>query len=485
MYKSLQLLLFLTALIQITFAQTRKEKLEFHKFSPEKILHTIDDVTRELASAHPGFYRYTPKVSFAKFIDSVKATVTDSLTELEVFRKFKPIISRIGCLHTGITLSPKFEDYLNQQPNLFPFQLYFIENKAYVLNNYSSDKSIVSGDEIVGVNGQSMEVIIKKLLPRIPSDGYNLTMKYRALYYSFPVWYRNQIEVAGNFEILIQRGVLKTRHQIQAARFNELATKEGFLIEPVVPKQLAFRIENNTGFLTIHSFSNSAIKRGKQEFKPFIDQAFVELKQKNIQHLVVDLRDNTGGSDSYAAYFASYFFNKSFRYWDRIEVTQKIAKDVKGIYKLFYKAPVKKDSLWLWQKGKNAGEFDFYEAQAPAKNNFSGKTYILINGFCMSSCADFTAILSYNKRAVFIGQETGGGYQGNNSGIMPEVKVPPFNFVLTIPLLKYVNAVDATLNEGKGTIPDYPVIPTVDEIVRKQDREMQLAIELIANEGSK
>jgi len=44
----------------------------------------------------------------------------------------------------------------------------------------------------------------------------------------------------------------------------------------------------------------------------------------------------------------------------------------------------------------------------------------------MSSCADVVAILSYNKKALFIGDETGGGYQGNNSGMTPETKVQPF-----------------------------------------------------------
>jgi hypothetical protein len=37
----------------------------------------------------------------------------------------------------------------------------------------------------------------------------------------------------------------------------------------------------------------------------------------------------------------------------------------------------------------------------------------------MSLCADVAAILSFNKKAICIGQQTGGGYQGNNSGLMP------------------------------------------------------------------
>jgi hypothetical protein len=123
---------------------------------------------------------------------------------------------------------------------------------------------------------------------------------------------------------------------------------------------LEFRIENNIGFLTIHSFAQTEIKKAKQNFKEFIDRAFTEMKINKIQSLVVDLRDNTGGSDPYAAYFTSYFFDKPFRYWDRIEVTDAIAREIKGItLKLFYRKPIQKDSVWLWQRAKHVRDFDF------------------------------------------------------------------------------------------------------------------------------
>ena len=72
----------------------------------------------------------------------------------------------------------------------------------------------------------------------------------------------------------------------------------------------------------------------------------------------------------------------------------------------------------------------------------------------LSSCADVIAILAHNKKAKVVGQESGGGYQGNTSGIMPKTKIPT-GLELTVPLLKYTNAVDPMVNIGRGTIPDY------------------------------
>ena len=97
----------------------------------------------------------------------------------------------------------------------------------------------------------------------------------------------------------------------------------------------------------------------------------------------------------------------------------------------------------------------------------------------MSSCADVAAILSYNKRAIFIGQETGGGYQGNTSGMIPSSKVQPFDFTLTVPLQKYFNAVDTSKNIGRGTMPDYAVNITINDILKGSDKELQTTIDLI------
>jgi len=266
--------------------------------------------------------------------------------------------------------------------------------------------------------------------------------------------------------------------ELTGEKYNRLIS-DGFLKEPERPKQLEFRIDGQTAVLTINTFAKTNIEKGGQHFRPFIENVFSELERNHIQQFIVDLRDNTGGSDPNAVFFTSYFFDKPFRYWDRIEVTEAIAKQIKGPkLKAFYRVPVQKDSIWLWQKGRFTNEFDFYTEQSPAKRPWRGKTYILINGFCMSSCADVIAVLSYNKKAILIGEETGGAYEGNNSGMIPETSVDPFHFTLTVPLQKFYNAVDLSNRQGSGVLPDYPVNPDIKDIIGGEDLYMRKVMEL-------
>ena len=464
-------------------ARAQAPNFAHRNFPADTVKRVIEDVTRELSLKQPGFYRYTSRTEFRRYIDSVQLTIRDSLTELQAYAKLKPIISKIHCLHTGLSLPPAYKAYLNQQPNLLPFQVYFADRKAYIIRNFSATKELQPGDEVISINGQSIEQIVSVLLPLIPADGYNLTMKFRALYYQFPTWYRT-LDPADHFTLVTRRGKITRSDQINGAKYADLAG-DGFLEEPARPHQLEFRIENGIGFLTIHSFAETSIKKADQNFRKFIDKTFADLRAKDIQNLVVDLRDNTGGTDHYAGYFTRYFFDQPFRYWDRIEVTEAVASEIKGLaLTAFYRKPVLQDSTWRWQKSRLTAEFDFYETQQPAKNPYRGRVYVLINGFCMSSCADVAAILSSNKKAVFIGEETGGGYQGNNSGMIPETRVAPFDFVLSVPLQKYFNHVTPPPTPGRGTIPDYPVVPTLADLLVGHDRTMTTTLNLIKSRAN-
>src|SRR5688572_31133437 len=65
-------------------------------------------------------------------------------------------------------------------------------------------------------------------------------------------------------------------------------------------KQLNFKVPNDVGVLTIHSFAKSVIKRNGQNFKKFIKRTFKDLEATRTMNLVVDLRYNTGGTDGNA-----------------------------------------------------------------------------------------------------------------------------------------------------------------------------------------
>ncbi len=81
-----------------------------NKYSPDSLRQWTNSVMKGVSEKHPGFYRYTSKDRFDNLIDSTVLTIKDSLTELEYYRKIKPLFAQIGCLHTGISLSKEYQN---------------------------------------------------------------------------------------------------------------------------------------------------------------------------------------------------------------------------------------------------------------------------------------------------------------------------------------------------------------------------------------
>jgi hypothetical protein len=467
--------LFVLLAVQL-HAQKKEEFDPDRKFHPDSLKQWTKDVMDELRKKQPGFYRYTSKQRFDFLIDSTCNTIHDSLTELEFYRKLKPLIAQIGCLHTGVTLSAEYQEYLAKTSTLFPFEIFIdTDKKVFVTKNHSGEPAPVKG-ELLSINGSPIGDIVKKLLAAIPSDGYNETEKILLLNHRFTFWYQTMIEATDRFNVAIRTSDGVTNYQLKGVSKELFPSLES--LESNYEKTLEFEIHDKIGILKVHSFAKTDIKSRGQNFKKFMKRSFKQLKEEDVKDLIIDLRYNTGGSDPNAVLLSSYLFDAPYRYWDRIEVTEDLAREVKGLAKIIYGKPVRKDSTYIWKKSKFTREFDFYEMQYPSKNNFKGNVYLLTNGLCMSSCGDFTAIVSHNRKATVIGQETGGGYQGNTSGIMPTTKIPT-GLVITVPLQKYTNSVDLDRNFGHGTIPDHVAAPGLNDWIEKKDVEMEYAMKLI------
>jgi hypothetical protein len=135
-------------------------------------------------------------------------------------------------------------------------------------------------------------------------------------------------------------------------------------------------------------------------------------------------------------------------------------------------------------KANAAGTFDVIRhpnvgKQKPMLPTYAGKIYVLINGGCFSTASECISMIHSNADAVFIGEESGGGYYGNNSGMVPEMTLPNTKIRIAIPLMKYVMAVKDYQFKDHGLFPNYEVIPKIADKINGNDPELELAKKLI------
>jgi len=151
------------------------------KYTTEQLQEDFTLLRTALEEAHAGIYFYTPKEKMDSLFDHLIAGLDHPITELEYYGYLAPLIAEINDGHTGMMFSKDYEKYLQNQPILMPFKLLFIDGKTFLFRNYSEYGDVELGGEVVSINGHSMSEILEKMLAVQPSDGHNVTSKFRRL----------------------------------------------------------------------------------------------------------------------------------------------------------------------------------------------------------------------------------------------------------------------------------------------------------------
>src|SRR5690606_18381478 len=73
-------------------------------------------------------------------------------------------------------------------------------------------------------------------------------------------------------------------------------------------------INGKTGLLNVNTFAMGGPKsEGHKKYASFLDSVFVDLKNRNIENLIVDVRQNGGGNDPNDLLLYSYLTKRNFR----------------------------------------------------------------------------------------------------------------------------------------------------------------------------
>ncbi|ULQ51749.1 S41 family peptidase [Flavihumibacter fluvii] len=429
--------------------KTELNTVSLNYIEPELLKQDFTFFREELERKHAGLYRYKSKALLDKLFDSCFAALNRPMPQLEFAKSIMFVISSIEDGHTASNLPRLLMNYYGENEKMFPVHVFFINKKAYVL--CSRIKELPAETEILSIDNKPISQIKKELFQYLPSDGKIETKKNQTLNNGAFTFLYNWIFGNKNSFIVkykTKQGEIKTTN-IHAEYVKDFECDNGNDLNIKKDLQLDFPNEN-TALLTIKTFDDNRLA-GKQDFRDFLATSFKEIISKRISNLIIDLRGNAGGADKYGALLYSYLTYKPFKYFYSIESTTS-------------KISLKEDSL--------------LGIQQPQNNSFNGKVLFLINGLCFSTTADFCSIAKSNNRGKFIGEETGGGYYGNTSGQTTTTELPNSKISIKIPKFKYLNDVVKAKDNDRGIIPNYTILPTIDEVMLHKDVQLNFALKL-------
>lgn len=450
------------------------------KYSPQQFTEDFDYLVSAFQKAHPSVYWQTDSLKFKETIELLRVYIasTDSLTELEFFRRAALINELVRCSHSYVWPSVGFEKWWEENALLIPFNLIEAKGKYYILQNYSNNPQFKFGTEILAIDDKPIQEIINEIWPYIPVDRNNMSRKNHALKTGFYSYYSFLIKVSSTqYKVLCaQKGEIKTLN-LKGISKKQLDERRNLLKKPVLPLSFKTIDSLDAALLTITTFRKDLFESAGLDFKTALDSVFTILKEKNISSLIIDLRDNTGGNSEYGAVLLEHIASKPFEYCKNLVLTSDtlipgITYDIAETFPGFPAGIELEDSRYLWKNHPALG------IRQPTKNAFSGNVFFIINGKGMSTTSEVATVARENKMGVFIGEEVGGTYKGNTSGVMGTVTLPHTKLTATIAMVKYELAVTGD-NAGHGVIPEYLVEKNLLDYIIGYDVELNTAINLI------
>lgn len=243
--------------------------------------------------------------------------------------------------------------------------------------------------------------------------------------------------------------------------------------------------------LKIGSFDHKSFRR----YSRFLKRSFKALKKKDVEHLAIDLQDNTGGRANRVEELFTYLidaapiviptnivakqseasaarFKREFNGWSRfwLRLLTSPESEVRK-YAAIADLPVGSIDTVYFEQGRDAKRKFF----------FDGNTSLMINGLSGSASSNFAAMFRTYQLGTVIGEPCLGPLSGTWGNPVP-VRLKNTKLPLYIASIRF-NLSNSFVHDPAPVQPDIPVVESVQSIADGRDRYMEVLREVVYGQG--
>ncbi|MDY3316792.1 S41 family peptidase [Riemerella anatipestifer] len=496
----------------------------------EKLIKDINYVERILFNNHPKIDWYIDPKALHYSFDSLRKTIDKPLTPKEFYFKITPVVAKIKQGH--ITMRPLLKTYSKSEKSKYKesknplngLRYYYEDGRLFIEKNTKKEADVLlRGMEIVSVNGVTPQELYEKYRASFTSDGYNQT--FIPYYFADMVnrFYLNELGFVDSLEIKAKcsdslvffnakREFKKTIHKKVkpkeqnkdtlskiknevdqltkeekiAKRLEQRKTNKKKRIygydtdEKVYINDLSFPVKGDSSIavIKIRSFSSGR--------KKAYDEIFNILKEREVRHLVLDLRNNLGGRISQIYHLSKYLSQKEFRMADDPIVTNKMVylNYFRGgnIVSKILLSPITiplflKNTISTYKDANGYWRTPIKQSRKtqPKSPCYTNKVYVLINGKSFSASSIISAYLKSLPNVTLIGEETGGAHNGTVAGIMPRFELPHSKLNIRFGLLS-IEPTYKTDKDGRGVMPNIEFKEKAENVIEEDDRMLNFVL---------
>ncbi|WP_206485850.1 S41 family peptidase [Thalassotalea sp. G2M2-11] len=385
------ILIFLLSLIFTSNTLLANESLNNLEkiLSPEQMKADLKSWRAWLNNTHPDLsIRIDDVAHFDAAINKIEDEITQPKSVRGFLTKISSLNSQFNDGHMNIFVQSQtklINAIINKGKGLFPFEVIVNNGKVYILSELGGATSQLSMAEIISINDTPISDIYDLMITRTYGDSSShresLLSEKISLYYWLFVNQPEQFSIAYK----------TTGAEIEKSVFNAALIQPNALANETFEDLFKFELlDKKQALLTINLFW----WQDKERFYKFTKNAFQQIKDNNIEHVIIDVRNNPGGDDDmWKQGLLTYIADKPYRH------TSKYTKKIIAKY---------------MDEGETEGDVvtaDYDKFEKPSNEEplkFNGKVSVVVGKVTYSSAILFANTMQDFGFAKIVGEKSAG-----------------------------------------------------------------------------
>lgn len=428
-------------------------------FTPEQIRADFEFMYKGLQSANVDLYSSTPRSEFETRYREFRKGFNQPMTRFEAEMAFQQFVALAHQAHTRIEsdYSGYFAYRAAGGPG-FPLSMVIEDNQMTIAENFSGIERMKPGDRIRAINGKPVSELLPRLISHISAETPEFAYVLLETYMPLVIWL--ELGTAEAYSVSVEHADGSKEIYVISEASDETPGSG----EKNTPFSLEGRdarmLSETVAYLRPGPFNNTGEGANPLDAKPFegfVDKSFRSFIDKQAAQLILDLRDNPGGDNSFSDPMIAWFADRPFRFSSNFKVRVSPQSTAANQARLESNPGNSESTSHLYAKLYASTEngqtvlFPIPEVKPRSAPRYDGDVYVLVNRYSFSNAVSAAALIQDYGFGVIMGEQTAD--MATTYGAMERFTLPNTGIVVTYP--------KALIVRPNGNESAHPVSPDI------------------------
>ena len=442
-------------------------------FTAEQIRADFDFMYQGLQTANVDLYSSTPRGEFENRYRAFRSGYDRPMTRFEAEMAFQKFVALAHQAHTRVESDYSgYFAYRAAGGAGFPLDIAVVDGQMIITKNLSGMARLQPGDTITAVNGVQMSELLPRLTAHLSAETPEFAYVLLEPYMPLVIWLELGDVKAYSVSVDHADGS-KGAYEISTATDEEQGSGQEdkpFSLEGRDARMLT----ETVAYLRPGPFNNTdegANPLDTTAFVKFIDETFRTFIDSGATQLIVDLRDNSGGSNSFSDPMVAWFADRPFRFSSdfRVRVSPQSTAANQARLDASPDNPGSVSQLYAKLYASTANgqtvQFPIPEVEPHPAPRFDGDVYVLVNRYSFSNAVTTAALIQDYGFGVIMGEQTAD--MATTYGAMERFTLPNTGIVVAYPKALIIRP-----NGNESAHPVSPDVPLLSPRIRGANDEM-------------